>query len=237
MKKLDIEIALAEGFRTILEKPSIIFPSIASSLLFSCHIYLLMKLKSEGSISPNEAVYLLEIAIAVILLGIYFDSVVVRLAYTKSSIFEAFGFALKKYPTVPTAMILYALIVALGSIALVIPGIYLAVRLYYFIDAILIDEKGVISSLKTSWRIVRGNWWATFSILIIIGLFSILMNTFITSALSVVQFGKYLEIGAFVQAPITAVFRAWSYLAFVNAYLQLKNRQTTLLNFRPTERT
>ncbi len=225
MKKLDIEIALAEGFRTILEKPSIIFPSLASSLLFSFLVYLSSSLDKKDI---NEITHVLEIAIAVILLGIYFDSVVVRLAYTKSSIFEAFGFALKKYPIVLTAMILYVISVALGSVALVIPGIYLAVRLYYFIDAILIDEKGVISSLKTSWRIVKGNWWATFLILIIIALFSILIDIFITSALSIIQFGKYLKIGAFVQAPITAVFRAWSYSAFVNAYLQLRNNSAQL---------
>ena len=226
MRKLDIEIALAEGFRTLLGQPTIIIPSFVSSLLFSYLFYLFMKLNPERNINPNEAVYLLEFTFAVVLMGMYFDSVVVRLAYTRSSLLEAFGFALKKYPVVLIATIFYVLCVSLGSLALIIPGIYLAVRLYYFIDAILIDEKGVISSLKTSWKIAKGNWWATFLILIIIGVFSTLINALISSSLSLVTLGKHLEIITFIQAPITAVFRAWSYSAFVNAYLQLKNGQT-----------
>ncbi len=233
MRKLDIEIALAEGFRTIFNKPAILVPSFISSLLFSYLFYQYVKLNPKGNISPNEAILLLKITLAVVLVAIYFDSVVVRLAYSKS--FEAFIFALKKYPVVLIATVIYVLLLALGSIALIIPGIYLAVRLYYFIDAILIDGKGVISSLKTSWRIAKGNWWATFLLLIIIGLFSTLINALISSALSMVTFGKYVEVGVFVQAPITAVFRAWSYSAFVNAYLQLKNGQTNLQNFNLIE--
>ncbi len=233
MSRLDIEIALAEGFRTVLNKPAILLPSFISSILFSYLFYQYLKINPKGSVSPEEAVILLKLTLAVVLVAIYFDSVVIRFAYSGS--LESFVFALRRYPDVLMATVIYALAVVLGSMALIIPGIYLAVRLYYFADAILIDGEGAISSLKTSWRIAKGNWWATFLILIIIGLFSTLINALISSALSIATFGKHVEIGVFVQTPITAVFRAWSYSAFVNAYLQLKNGQMTLQNFNLIE--
>ncbi len=227
MRKLDIEIAIAEGFRTILSKPAVLFPSFISSFLFAYLFYISMKLKikPESEIEPDEAILFLRICMFVILIAVYFDSVTVRIAYTRSSVLRAFGFALKKYVIVLIALLIYLLIVIVGSLAFLVPGIYLAVRLYYFINAILIDEKGVIESLKTSWKIAKGNWWATFLILLIIGIFSFLINMLLSSALAIVLLGRYRSYVYIAQTPVTAVLRAWSYSSFVQAYLMLRNRE------------
>ncbi len=226
MKKLDIEVAVAEGFRTILKKPTVLLPSFISSLLFAYLFYISMQLGIKPEeIKPKEALFFLKIFIVIILIAIYLDSVTVRLAYTKSSVLRAFGFALKKYIFVLVATLIYALIVALGTLALIVPGIYLAVRLYYFIDAILIDEKGIIESLRTSWRIAKGNWWATFLILLILGIFSFFINMLISSTFTIVLLGKYRDYIYVAQVPMVTVFRAWNYSAFVQAYLMLRNRE------------
>lgn len=55
------------------------------------------------------------------------------------------------------ASIIYAIIVILGIILLVIPGIYLAIRLGQFQNALVEKDLGPIEALKASWQITEGN--------------------------------------------------------------------------------
>jgi len=77
------------------------------------------------------------------------------------------------------AGILYFLAVVLGTVALVIPGIILMLSMYLFSTAIVLDDKGIVESLKYSHRLVWGNWWRTaiiftVPIVIIFGLYVLL---------------------------------------------------------------
>lgn len=55
--------------------------------------------------------------------------------------------------------ILYMLAILLGSVLLIIPGIILMLSLAMSIPLLVIDDEGVIESLKHSHRMVWGNWW------------------------------------------------------------------------------
>jgi uncharacterized membrane protein len=55
------------------------------------------------------------------------------------------------------ATVLFSLIVIIGFICFVIPGIYLAARLSYYLPAIVDRKLGPISSLKYSWYITTDN--------------------------------------------------------------------------------
>jgi hypothetical protein len=57
------------------------------------------------------------------------------------------------------AAISYVLAVGVGLVLLVIPGLILAVSLYMFLPAILLEGKGPIESLGYSHKLVWGNWW------------------------------------------------------------------------------
>jgi len=63
------------------------------------------------------------------------------------------------------ATILYALAVALGMVALVIPGLILMLTLAFFSLAIVLDDEGPLSALKRSHGLVWGNWWRTATVL------------------------------------------------------------------------
>lgn len=56
------------------------------------------------------------------------------------------------------ASILYTLMVMVGLILLVVPGIFLAIRFAYFMHAIVDRDKGVIDSLSYSWSLTTNNW-------------------------------------------------------------------------------
>lgn len=116
----------------------------------------------------------------------------------------ASSFALFKSYHVPVrfilASILFGLIVAIGFIALIIPGIYFMTRLQFY-KYILVDDHhvGVIDSLKKSWEMTEGHviWLLGFMIVFIA------MN--IAGAL---VFG----IGLLLTAPLTVIAAAHVYL-------------------------
>jgi hypothetical protein len=57
------------------------------------------------------------------------------------------------------ASILFALVVGAGFVLLIIPGIYVAVRLLLFLVPLIVESQGPVEALGTSWRLVGGNWW------------------------------------------------------------------------------
>jgi hypothetical protein len=57
------------------------------------------------------------------------------------------------------ASILYVLAVCVGLVLLLVPGLILAVSLYMFLPAILLDGKGPAESIGYSHKLVWGNWW------------------------------------------------------------------------------
>lgn len=67
------------------------------------------------------------------------------------------------------ATLLFIFIVIVGSFFLIIPGIYFAIALPFYHQAIVYRDAGIIESLQESFRLVRGHWWEIFAILFIYG--------------------------------------------------------------------
>jgi len=68
-------------------------------------------------------------------------------------------------PAVATVA-LYVLVVALGLIALIVPGIWLAVRCFFGAQAAVIDGLAPPAALRFSAELVRESWWRTFGLLL-----------------------------------------------------------------------
>ncbi|MFT0752184.1 glycerophosphoryl diester phosphodiesterase membrane domain-containing protein [Synechococcus sp. RC10B2] len=66
--------------------------------------------------------------------------------------------------------ILLVLIVSLGMLLFVLPGIYWGVRLAFTPCAIVLEDKGTTEGLGYSWSLVKGRWWGAFWALLIFGL-------------------------------------------------------------------
>ncbi len=58
--------------------------------------------------------------------------------------------------------LLLSLIIFLGSLALIIPGVYLGVRLSFTLFAIVLEGKSATGGLGGSWELVKGHWWTVF---------------------------------------------------------------------------
>lgn len=216
-KKLDIGSSVKEGFGIIKDNP-VIFALIVVYALIS----LALRLWLEVSYTENiEEYFLIDIFLIIflILINIFLLNLIIRMVYDATqgevSLSEGVKIASIKFLPVVGAGILFGLIVFLGIIALIIPGFFLGTKLIYFPNAILIDDEGVISSLKKSWRIVEGNWWRTYGLFFIFSIITeaILGISVLLSDLSV--------LAGFILIFVSYLFNGWMYSALVVAYLQL----------------
>jgi hypothetical protein len=83
---------------------------------------------------------------------------------------EALNIGFRRGPAYFGTSVLLGLIVFVGLLLLIIPGIWLGVALFLGTIAVIIDRKGPVESLQYSWEIVKGNWWRTAITMTIIGL-------------------------------------------------------------------
>ncbi len=68
--------------------------------------------------------------------------------------------------------ILSLIVIIVGMILLVIPGIFCMISLAFSNFFVIVEENSVVNSMKKSFRLVSGNWWYTFGAILIISLIS-----------------------------------------------------------------
>jgi uncharacterized membrane protein len=69
--------------------------------------------------------------------------------------------ALKKFPVILVAGILYTIAITIGTLLLVVPGIILMISLAFCGYFILLEDMGGYDALMASHRLVWGDWWRT----------------------------------------------------------------------------
>jgi hypothetical protein len=81
---------------------------------------------------------------------------------------------LTRLPALFLMVILFTLALMLGTLLLIIPGLILMVSLVLCFPAALFDDKGPVSALSESHRLVWGNWWRT-AVMLTVGLIIIVV--------------------------------------------------------------
>jgi len=82
-------------------------------------------------------------------------------------LYDALITGIRKAFPVFIAAILYSLAISVGFVLLVIPGLILMITLLFFQVLIVVDDEGIIASLKTSHALVWGNYWRTTAVIMI----------------------------------------------------------------------
>ncbi len=218
--KLDVVSTLKEGLQLLKENPKILVPLAVSVVL-----WLLVVVASYGILGLeyydtaellNALVLLLLVWTVVGTLGYFLDNVAVRVAADvalsgETYLKDGLLFTLRKLPTLLAAGFIYMLIVTPASL-LIVPGIYLGVRLLFFSYAILIDNESAMGSLKKSWSIVKGNWLRTFALLAVFAVIGF-------------PLGYLLEIENLLLWAVACagmvLVRGWAIATLTLAYLQL----------------
>ncbi len=82
-------------------------------------------------------------------------------------LYDALIIGIKKMFPVFFAAILYSLAVSIGFVLLLIPGLILMITLLFFQVLIVVDDEGIVASLKHSHKLVWGNYWRTTAVILI----------------------------------------------------------------------
>ncbi|MEX1141201.1 MAG: hypothetical protein WD993_02640 [Thermoleophilaceae bacterium] len=78
------------------------------------------------------------------------------------------------FPPVFLAVLLAAGAIAVGLAIFIVPGIFLAVRLYFVAQNAVVDRAHGIDALRHSWELTRGFWWRTLGVVLLANLLALL---------------------------------------------------------------
>ena len=109
--------------------------------------------------------------------------------------FSAYGQVSRKLLSFLVAYIILNIIIAIGTALLIVPGIYLGLRLQFFYAFMVDDNAGVIDSFKRSWNITKGHSFKLFILFLIalliyfIGCIAFIAGIFIAIPFTVLMYG------------------------------------------------
>lgn len=106
--------------------------------------------------------------------------------------FSAYGTQARKFFTYLITNILFSIIVLIGTVFFIIPGIYLLIRLQFCYAFIIEEDAGIIESMQRSWEITKSETMPLF-LLGVVAMLIVLIGCLL------------LGIGIFVAIPLTSI--------------------------------
>jgi len=109
--------------------------------------------------------------------------------------FSAYGQVSRKLPVFIVSYILFNLILILGLTLFIIPGIYLGIRLQFYLAFIVEENCGILESFKKSWNITKGMslklfvMWLIMMLILFAGSIALLIGIFIAVPLIILMYG------------------------------------------------
>jgi hypothetical protein len=99
---------------------------------------------------------------------------------------EAFNLALKRFGPLLGSVILSGLLVGVGTLFCIIPGIYLGVIYAFVAQVVVLENRSGMSALNRSKSLVSGYWWRVFGVIFLVEIVMILVVGVVTAALALV---------------------------------------------------
>lgn len=102
------------------------------------------------------------------------------LSGNRISIGSAFRRAISQTRRLILLILVYFLLLLITISApylLIIPGIYLSVRLGFVLHGITVDNLSFTRGIRHSWNLVKGHWWSTFIAMIVVLIVSLIFLT------------------------------------------------------------
>jgi len=94
-----------------------------------------------------------------------------------ASLREGLSAALSRLGSLFGAGLVTGILIFLGLLLLIVPGILIAIMFSLVVPAIMIDRKGVFESLGRSQKLVSKRWGKTFVLLLLIGIIFLLVSS------------------------------------------------------------
>lgn len=111
------------------------------------------------------------------------------------------------------AQIFSFVLILIGTMFFIIPGIYLGICFQLFMIIVIREKLSITDSLKRSYKLIRGKWWSTFGLIIIMSIVSSIVAlvfqfpVLVTTIMNTLGLGKGItdSKGLMIAASIIAV--------------------------------
>ncbi|WP_293670098.1 hypothetical protein [uncultured Parabacteroides sp.] len=115
----------------------------------------LFGMPAEGSMVGKIVVNLISAIIGCVFMLGYFKNMFQTIDGEEPQ-FSAYGQQSRKIVTYFIASLIMGIAVSIGTILLIVPGIYLALRLQFYSAYIVEEDCGIMESLQKSWKLTEG---------------------------------------------------------------------------------
>jgi hypothetical protein len=159
-----------------------------------------------------------------VLTGAITRAVAAEVAGEDPSVEQSYRFGFHRLGSVLLVSVLVGLATIAGFILLVIPGIYIGVRLAVSVEALVVEGRRGTQAMGRSWELVGGHWWHAFGALVVAGLLTGVVNAVITSPFSNTSW----FVQAVAAAVATVITLPYGVLVGVLLYLDLRARKENL---------
>lgn len=160
-------------------------------------IVTLFGMPAQGSIVGRVIVQIVSLLISCIFMLGYVKNIFQALDGEEPQ-FSVYGQQSRKIITYLIANILFSIAVCIGMVLLIIPGIYLYLRLQFFTAFIVEEDCGIIESLQKSWNMTQGQT---------LPLFLLLLTMIGTAIVGCILF----FVGLFVAVPLIYMMQCYTF--------------------------
>ena len=173
---------LSDSSKFIRQNPIVFIPGMVAAFIHSLVMIFtrptLLNLYDTMLAHPGDfisrvninSVIFVEFALFLSLIATFYSAIwIVSMCKNKKSPSYTASKSAMKFPVILVSTILFFFVVMVGLMVLVIPGIYLLVRLIFFPQAIMLENKDVFSSMRRSWDLTKNKSVDTFLTLLFIG--------------------------------------------------------------------
>src|SRR5919107_3233125 len=159
-----------------------------------------------------------------VLTGAITRAVAAEVAGEDPGVEQSYRFGFHRLGSVLLVSVLVGLATVAGLILLIIPGIYIGVRLAVSIEALVVEGRRGTEAMGRSWELVGGHWWHAFGALVVAGLLTGVVNAVITTPFNNTSW----FVQAIAAAVATVITMPYGVLVGVLLYLDLRAHKETL---------
>jgi hypothetical protein len=131
----------------------------------------------------------------------------------------SFNFTLTKVLPLLAASIITSMLIVLGLIAVIVPGIILALMFSLVYPVIMLEGTGVLESLSRSRALVRNRWLKTLGLLLVVGIIVVTIN-----GVAVLIAGQFGLVAPLISGILTAFITPIIPIATTLYYYSMKAR-------------
>jgi hypothetical protein len=131
---------------------------------------------SGSALAGTLVAVLIQFAAAALAIAACFKAISAAYLGEHAGVAESLRYAVGRLLPLLVAYFLVVIIVGLGLVALIIPGIWLAVKLSMTFPAVVFERTGPFAAIGRSWALTKGNWWRVFGTLLVVFLISFVLQ-------------------------------------------------------------